>query len=189
MTAVRFALRLGRWGIAGFGLLAFASSLIVTLAFYNVAGHTQAERAAFGRSITILASQFTVILPPPIRPDTAPGFVQFRSYGGLAILFAVWALASAIGATRGDEERGVVEVVLAATVLRVAMLASSIAAYASCARATDANAAAGAGAPRSARRHSDDKIQMPPAPGLQPGETQVLQPKQKELLPPPQSCT
>jgi polyether ionophore transport system permease protein len=130
VTAVRFALRLGRWGIAGFGLLAFASTLIVTLAFYNVAGHTQAERAAFGRSITILASQFSVILPPPVRPDTVGGFVQFRSFGGLAILFTVWALASASGATRGDEERGVVEVVLACGLTRLAMLASRIAAFA-----------------------------------------------------------
>jgi ABC-2 type transport system permease protein len=130
MSAVRFVLRLGRWGIAGFGLLAFASSLIVTLAFYNVAGHTEAERAAFGRSITILASQFSVLLPPPIRPDTVGGFVQFRSFGGLAILFAVWALASASGATRGDEERGVVEVVLATGLTRLAMVASRTAAFA-----------------------------------------------------------
>jgi polyether ionophore transport system permease protein len=130
VTSLRFALRLGRWGIAGFGLLAFASSLIITLAFYNVAGHTGAERAAFGRSVTVLASQFTVILPPPIRPDTVGGFVQFRSFGGLAILFAVWALASASGATRGDEERGVVEVVLAATLTRAGMMTSRITAFA-----------------------------------------------------------
>jgi ABC-2 type transport system permease protein len=130
MTALRFALRLGRWGIAGFGLLAFASSLVVTLAFYQVAGRTEAERAAFGRSISILASQFTVILPPPIRPDTVGGFVQFRSYGGLVILFAVWALASASGATRGNEERGVVEVVLATGVTRRWMVASRIIGFA-----------------------------------------------------------
>jgi ABC-2 type transport system permease protein len=130
MTAVRFALRLGRWGVAGFGLLAFASSLFVSIAFYEVAGRTEAERAAFGRSITILASQFTVILPPPIRPDTVGGFVQFRSLGGLAILFAVWALASASGATRGDEERGVVEVVLATGLTRLAMVVSRITAFA-----------------------------------------------------------
>jgi polyether ionophore transport system permease protein len=130
MTAVRFALRLGRWGIVGFGLLGFASSFAVTLAFYNTAGQTEAERAAFGRSITVLASQFSVILPPPIRPDTVEGFVQFRSFGGLVILFAVWALASASGATRGDEERGVVEVVLAASLTRLAMVASRITAFA-----------------------------------------------------------
>jgi hypothetical protein len=64
------------------------------------------------------------------------------------------------------------------------MLASSIAAYA---RAVDANAAAGA--PPFKRPRSGDKIRMPPAPELQPGETRVVQPKQKELLPPRQSCT
>ncbi|TAN34473.1 hypothetical protein EPN29_03680 [bacterium] len=129
MTGVGFAFRLGRWGIAGFAALALVSSFIQALAFYQLAGRTGADRAAFGRSMSVLASQLTVILPPPIRPDTVGGFVQFRAFGGLAILFAVWALASAGGAARGDEERGLVEAVLATGSARVAMVASRIAAF------------------------------------------------------------
>jgi ABC-2 type transport system permease protein len=125
-----YALRLGRWGIAGFSALAFAFTLLNTVGFYRVAGHTAAERAAFARSITVLAGQFTVLLAPPFRPDTVGGYMQFRAYGSLAILLAVWALASAAGAVRGDEERGLVEGVLATGVSRADAIAARFLAFA-----------------------------------------------------------
>ena len=78
MTAFLFALRMGRWGVAGFTVLAFFSSLLQTVGFYQIAGHSPAERAAFGRSMSALAAQFSVILPPPVRLDTAGGYVQKR---------------------------------------------------------------------------------------------------------------
>src|SRR5258708_29712364 len=107
------ALRLGRWGIIGFGLVAFANAFLQAAGFYQVAGHTEAQRRAFGRSMSILAEQFTVIIPPPMSPETVGGYVQWRAFGFLAILFAIWGLASASGAARGDEERGLVPSVLA----------------------------------------------------------------------------
>ena len=130
MTTIGLGLRFGRWGIMGFSGLAFVSSLIQAVGFYQLAGHTPAERALFGRSMSQLASRFTLILPPPTRLDTVGGYVQWRSYGGLAILFAVWALVSASGAARGDEERGVVEAVLAASVTRLGWIGSRIAGFA-----------------------------------------------------------
>ena len=98
MIAFVLALRLGRWGIVGFSTIAFLSSLIQAVAFYQLAGHTPAQRATFAQSIAQVASRFTVILPPPTRLDTVGGYIQWRSYGGLAIVFAVWALISASGA-------------------------------------------------------------------------------------------
>jgi len=125
MTAMFvLALRLGRWGIAGFGAIGFLLTLLQAAGFYRIAGQTQAERQAFGRSMSVLASQFTVIVAPPMRPDTVGGYVQFRAYGALAIMFAIWALAAASGATRGDEERGIVEAVLAAGLSRPRMIAA-----------------------------------------------------------------
>jgi hypothetical protein len=106
------ALRLGRWGIAGFGAIAFFLTLLQTVGFYKIAGTTEAERQAFGRSMRVLAAQFSVIIAPPMRPDTAGGYVQFRAFGALAIMFAIWALTSASGAVRGDEERGLVQAAL-----------------------------------------------------------------------------
>jgi trehalose-phosphatase len=130
MIATTLALRLSRWGIAGFGALAFVITYVQAQSFYQIAGHTAAERAAFGQSMSVLASQFTIILPPPIRPDTVGGYVQWRSYGGLAVLVAIWALASATGASRQDEERGLVEAVLASSLSRGGMIASRIVAFA-----------------------------------------------------------
>src|SRR5258708_22903839 len=80
--------------------------------------------------MSVLASQFSVILPPPSRLDTVGGYVQWRAFGGLAILFAVWALASASGAARGDEERGVVEALLTSGGTRLGLIGSRIVAFA-----------------------------------------------------------
>jgi ABC-2 type transport system permease protein len=126
LTATALALRLGRWGIAGFSVLTFFSSYVQAVGFYQLAGHTRAERAAFAQSMTQLAAQLNFILAPPVRLDTVGGYVEWRSFGGLAILFGVWALVSASGAARGDEERGVVESVLAASLARLGWLASRV---------------------------------------------------------------
>jgi ABC-2 type transport system permease protein len=130
MTAIRLAFRLGRWGLVGFAALGFFAATLQAVGFFQVAGHTAAERAAFGRSMTQLGTQFSILLPPPVRPDTVGGYVQFRAFGSLAFLFAIWALVSASGAARGDEERGLVEVMLASGLSRIRMLASRIAAFA-----------------------------------------------------------
>jgi ABC-2 type transport system permease protein len=130
VTAVLFSLRLGRWGIAGFGLAAVVSTLIQTIGFYQIAGHTPADRAAFGASMTALASQFVALFPPPLQPGTVGGYVQFRGFNPLVILFSVWGLAAATGAARGDEERGIVESVLATGITRIRLVASRVAAFA-----------------------------------------------------------
>ena len=143
MAAYLLALRLGRWGIAGFGAVAFVVALVQTVGFYKIAGNSEAERQAFGHSMSVLAAQFTVIIPPPVRPDTVGGYVQWRAFGFLAILFAIWALASASGAARGDEERGIVQALLANGLSRPRMIAARIAAFAT--GAMVAALAAGAG--------------------------------------------
>ena len=130
MTAIRLALRLGQWGLIGFSVVGFIATFINAVGFYAVAGHTQAEREAFARSFAQIASQLTVLLPPAMRLDTVGGYVQYRAYGSLAIVFAIWALASASGAARGNEERGLTEVVLATGLPRARVLAAHMAAFA-----------------------------------------------------------
>lgn len=130
MTATLFALRMGRWGIAGFSLAAVVSIFIQTVGFYQVAGHTPIERAAFGATMSALAAQLVAIFPPPLRPDTVGGYVEFRGFHPLAILFAVWALVAATGFARGDEERGTVEATLATGLARAGLIASRVAAFA-----------------------------------------------------------
>jgi ABC-2 type transport system permease protein len=130
MAAYLLVLRLGRWGIAGFGAVAFLVTLLQAAGFYKIAGRTEAERQAFGHSMSLLAAQFTVIIAPPVRPDTVGGYVQWRAFGFLAILFAIWGLASASGAARSDEERGIVQSVLAGGLSRPRMIATRVAAFA-----------------------------------------------------------
>jgi putative exporter of polyketide antibiotics len=130
MTAIWFGLRLGRWGLVVFSLGGFFATLVNAIGFFQVAGHTQAEHEAFGRSFAQIAAQLTVLLPPPIRLDTMAGYVQFRGYGALAIVFAIWALAAATGAARADEDRGIVEMVLSTGLSRMRALAARIAAFA-----------------------------------------------------------
>ena len=127
---VLFGLRLGRWGLAGFTLTGFAWNLIQTVGFYQVVGHSAAERAAFGASIATLAARFTALVPPPIQPDTVGGYVEFRGFHELAIIFSAWALFAATGFARGDEERGIVEASLAAGARRTALVASRAGSFA-----------------------------------------------------------
>ena len=143
MISVALALRLGRWGIVGFGLAALFATSVNTFAFYAVAGSTPQERITFGNSMLALSSQLVAILPPPIRPDTVAGYVEFRGFHSLAILFAVWAMTSATGFARGDEERGIVEALLATGTDRVALVVSRLGAFVIALSAASAAAAAG----------------------------------------------
>ena len=143
MSSLLFGLRLSRWGIVGFSLAALISTFIQAVGFYQIAGHTPAEHAAFGASMITLSSQFVALFPTPLRPDTVEGYVQFRGFNPLAIIFAVWALASATGFARGDEERGIVESELAAGTTRPALVAARAGAFAI--GILVASAAAGAG--------------------------------------------
>jgi len=127
---IALALRLGRWGLVGFSLAALFSVWLQAAGFYRVAGDTPVERAAFGNSILALAGNFVALLPPPIRPDTVGGYVQFRGFNPLAILFAVWALVSATGFARGDEEGGLVETTLATGISRGRLIGARVAAFA-----------------------------------------------------------
>jgi ABC-2 type transport system permease protein len=130
MTAIRLALRLGQWGLIGFAIVGFIATFINAVGFYAVAGPTQAQREAFAKSFALIAAQLTVLLPPPMRLDTVGGYVQYRAYGSLVIVFSIWALASASGAARRNEERGIDELILATGLSRVRAAAAHVAAFA-----------------------------------------------------------
>src|SRR5258708_9061125 len=95
-----------------------------------MAGRARGWRAAFGEELGEVARELSVILAPPAGLSTVGGYVEWRAFGGLAILFGVWALVSGSGATRGDEERGLVEAVLGSGVTRSRWLASRVIGYA-----------------------------------------------------------
>lgn len=95
MTRTAAALREGAWGVAGFALAGLALALFEALAYHRVAP-TGADRASFAYYLTTQAPLAAVMFPPPVRPDTAAGYVQMMAFAPLAILFAYWAVASAV---------------------------------------------------------------------------------------------
>lgn len=80
--------------------------------------------------MVVLGQQFSVLIPPPVHPETMGGYLTWRVSGSVALLFAGWALASAAGAGRGDEERGLVDAVIAEGFSRTRFVAARILAFA-----------------------------------------------------------
>jgi polyether ionophore transport system permease protein len=126
---LRYAFRLHRWGWIGYGVVLFTSIYVQAAAFMQVAGTSPASRAAFARDMSALAAQLTYVLPPPFRLDTMAGYVQWRSYGPLALVVMIWAIAAAAGAARGDEDKQLVDYWLAARVARARLVATRLAAF------------------------------------------------------------
>ena len=127
---LRYAFRLHRWGMIGYGVVLLISTAVQASAFTQVAGTTAASKAAFARDMTALASQLSYILPPPFRLDTLAGYVQWRSYGPLALVVMIWAIAAATGAVRGDEDKQLVDYWLAARVSRTRLVMLRLTAFA-----------------------------------------------------------
>lgn len=106
------------------------AALANVLAYVQIAGTTPAERALFGRQMELVGQQFTYMLPKPVELDTLSGYLHWRYYGFVTIVYAFWAIIAASGAGRGDEERGLVEQWVAAGVSRVAYLVTRALAFA-----------------------------------------------------------
>lgn len=123
MGLFRIVLRLQRRGLIGMTAFGVLYGLIQASAYNSIAGTTTAARAAFGGQMETFGAQFSTILPLPQHVETLPGYMQWRVFGALPALFGFWAVMSAVGATRGDEEHGMVELWLAAGASRVRYLA------------------------------------------------------------------
>jgi ABC-2 type transport system permease protein len=119
LTARR-AVRSGAiWG-AVFGL-----SVAVTAIGYNATFPDEASRqklaASFGPNAGIAA-----LLGPARRLDTVAGFTAWRTMGILMIIGAVWGLLTATRLTRGEEDAGRWELVLAGPVTKTQAAARTV---------------------------------------------------------------
>jgi ABC-2 type transport system permease protein len=126
----RLLLRLHRIGVIAMTYFSIFYVLVNSAVYPLIAGRTRAAQEAFGLEISVLGAQFSWLLPAPIRPDTAAGYLQWRGYGLFAIVFAAWGLLSACGAVRRDEDRGMVETWLATGLSRSRLLLNRTIAFA-----------------------------------------------------------
>lgn len=127
---LRLTWRLQRVGLIGMSTFGVFYGLFQAAAYNSIAGSTAASRLAFGQQTETIGRQFSLFLPLPHGVGTIAGFIQWRVYGALPLLFGFWALMSAAGASRGDEERGLLEEWLAGGVSRTRYLLTRILTFA-----------------------------------------------------------
>ena len=119
---LRLALRSHRTGIIATGVIGGIGGLLNAFAFVQIAGATHAERLVFAHQMEIIGRQFSYILPPPIQLDTMGGYLTWRDFSSISVIYAIWAVLAATGAARGDEERRLTELWLASGVSRTRWL-------------------------------------------------------------------
>ena len=126
MTLFSIALKQQRTGLIAMTLMGVLAGVLNALGFVQVAGTSQVERLAFARSMEVLGAQLSYMLPIPDRLDTLAGYLQWRAFGSIVLILGIWAVISATGSGRGDEERGLVEQWLAAGTSRARYVAMRV---------------------------------------------------------------
>jgi ABC-2 type transport system permease protein len=129
MTLFGIALRYHRTGLIVMSVLSAIAGVLNAAAFEQLAGNTPAQRAAFGEQMLVLGKQLSYLLPDPVQLDTMGGYLTWRAFGSLTLIFAIWAILASTGAGRGEEERGLTEHWLASGVSRVRWLLTRTAAF------------------------------------------------------------
>jgi ABC-2 type transport system permease protein len=130
MTLFRLALRSHFAGFAGATVIAVITSLANTVGYGAIAGTDLAARAVFAQQMELVGRQLSYLLPLPEELDTLSGYLQWRHFGFLPVVYAFWALLAGTGAAREDEERGLVEHWLSTGLARFRYLFTRVAAFA-----------------------------------------------------------
>src|SRR5256885_12796461 len=106
---LRITWRLQRGGLIAMTAFGIFYGLIQASAYKSAAGTTPAQQAAFGHQMEVLGQSLIYLLPKPVGLDNISGFLQWRVYGILPLLFGIWVVISGAGASRGDEDRGLLD--------------------------------------------------------------------------------
>lgn len=129
MTLLSLSVRAYRTGTIASALICAIAGLVNGVGYVEIAGTTPAERLAFAHQMELLGRQLSYLLPQPVQLETLGGYLTWRSFGSLAIVYAVWGLFAGTGAGRGDEDKGLVDAWLAAGVSRARWIASRAVAF------------------------------------------------------------
>jgi ABC-2 type transport system permease protein len=111
LTARRTARSGALWGLV-FGLYVFSS-----VTSYATVAKTAAQRAKLAASLGTNAG-LSAMLGTARRIDTVAGFTAWRALGVLSMVGAIWALLAATRLTRGEEDAGRWELLLAGQTTR-----------------------------------------------------------------------
>lgn len=122
MTLLRIALRSHRTGAIAMALIGAAAGILNGVGYVQLVGDTPAARLQFAQQMEVLGRQLTYLLPAPVQLETLGGYLTWRAFGTVTLVFCVWAMLAGTGAARGDEERGLVEAWLSTGVSRVRWL-------------------------------------------------------------------
>lgn len=129
MTLLRISLKQQRTGLIALTAAASLGGILNALGFIEVAGNSELERLAFAQQMQVLGAQLSYMLPAPEHLETVGGYLQWRAFGTLVLVFGIWAVVSSTGSGRGDEERGLVEQWLAAGVSRARYIVTRVATF------------------------------------------------------------
>src|SRR5256712_11249268 len=126
---LRITWRLQRGGLIAMAAFGIFYGLIQASACKSAAGTTPAQQAAFGHEMEVLGQSLIYLLPKPVGLDNISGFLQWRVYGVLPLLFGIWVVISGAGASLGDEERGLLDEWVSAGVSPVRYLVARVAGF------------------------------------------------------------
>ncbi len=127
---IRYSLRAHRTGLIASASLAALYVLLQAPGYASAAGSTPAERQRFAASMGAIARQVSYILPLPTHLEVLSGYVQWRVFGFLAVVFATWAVFAGAGASRGEEDRGLSDQLLAGGMSRARLVLTRFAVFA-----------------------------------------------------------
>jgi len=126
---LRIGLRFHRTGLIAAAAFGGLNGILQSLGFRAITGAGLAAREQFGLQMQVIGRQVSYLVPLPLHPDTLAGYVQWRNFGFLPLVFGFWALMAGSGVIRGDEERGLLELWLASGISRARLMANRSAAF------------------------------------------------------------
>ncbi|TMD45686.1 MAG: hypothetical protein E6I86_14560 [Chloroflexi bacterium] len=119
----RIGWRFHRTGMISTAAIGGLNGMLQSLGYKAIVGNSEAARQQFGLQMQVLGRQVSYLVPLPVHPETLAGYVQWRVFGFLPLIFGFWALMAGSGVIRGDEERGLLELWLASRISRARLTA------------------------------------------------------------------
>jgi ABC-2 type transport system permease protein len=112
------AIRDNRAGILGWGLGIAALMGIGASQYGQIIGNTPEERRRLAAEAAKAFESFSFLIGDIVALDTMGGFITTRVMGFIPVMIAFWAIVLAVGALRGEEQNGSMDVLIAAPLSR-----------------------------------------------------------------------